>query len=62
MSYGLIALLIPGVLGMLFLKGLREDRREKAALRNRFLTGCGKLPWDTKQKRIWGRRQMRVTV
>ena len=46
MSYGLIALLIPGVLGMLFLKGLREDRREKEALRNRFLTGCGKLPWE----------------
>ena len=56
MSYGLIALLIPGVLGMLFLKGLREDRREKAALRNRFLTGCGKLPWGYEAEEDLGKK------
>ncbi len=56
MSYGLIALLIPGVLGMLFLKGLREDRREKEALRNRFLTGCGKLPWEYEAEENLGKK------
>lgn len=53
MSYGLVFLLIPGVLAVLFIKGLKEDRQGKAALRNRFLTGCGQLPWgyETEEER-----------